>query len=194
MELYLIRHGETVWNAKGLLQGKHDIELNEKGISAAENYGKQIADIYFDKIYSSPLKRAYKTACLIRGKKNTLIETDERLRELSFGNCEGTDFHIWRDKSCPYHWFFDNPAKYEPPENGETLIHLCERTKNFIQEVIEPQLYSAQRLMIVAHGALNASIMTYLENNTLENFWGKGLQKNCQATIFEYDGNKWIRK
>ena len=194
MELYLIRHGETVWNAKGLLQGKHDIELNEKGISAAENYGKQIADIYFDKIYSSPLKRAYKTACLIRGEKNTLIETDERLRELSFGNCEGTDFNIWRDKSCPYHCFFDNPALYEPPENGETLAHLCERTKNFIQEVIEPQLHSAQRLMIVAHGALNASIMTYLENNTLENFWGKGLQKNCQATIFEYDGNKWIRK
>lgn len=191
MELYLIRHGETVWNAKGLLQGKQDIELNEKGILAAQNYGKEISDIDFDKIYCSPLNRAYVTAEMIKGDRDICIIKDERLRELSFGDCEGTDFNIWRDAMCPYHWFFDDPAKYNPPKNGETLQNLCKRTADFIENVIEPQLNTANRIMIVAHGALNASIMTNLEKRDLTHFWGDGLQKNCEATIYTYSG-KWI--
>lgn len=188
MELYLIRHGETVWNAKGLLQGKQDIELNENGIEAAENYKHKISGVEFDKIYCSPLQRAYKTACLIRGDRDIPIITDDRLRELSFGDCEGTDFHIWREEQCPYHWFFDDPAKYIPPVNGETLEHLCKRTADFIEKVIEPQMDTAKRIMIVAHGALNASIMTNLEKRSLSDFWGKGLQGNCEATVYTYDG------
>lgn len=190
MELYLIRHGETVWNAKGLLQGKHDIELNEKGIIAAKKYGKKIENVYFDKIYSSPLQRAYKTAEIIKGNRNIQIITDERLRELSFGDCEGTDFRVWRENKCPYHWFFDDPAQYIAPRNGENLVDLCERTKDFIESVIEPQLNNATRIMIVAHGALNASIMTYLEKRDLSHFWGDGLQGNCEATVYTFNG-KW---
>lgn len=193
MELYLIRHGETVWNAKGLLQGKQDIELNANGILAAEKYGEQIREIDFDKIYCSPLKRALKTATLIKGDRDIPIITDERLRELSFGDCEGTDFHVWRNKQCPFHWFFDDPAKYIPPENGESLTHLCERTDDFIQNVIEPQLNTVNRIMIVAHGALNASIMTNLEKRSLSKFWGDGLQENCQATVYTFDGNWALR-
>lgn len=198
MELYIIRHGETVWNAAGLLQGEHDIELNENGRNLAIAYGKEISDIHFDKIFSSPLKRAFETASLILNENNhrgqTSLVTDDRLREVSFGAAEGTDFHCWRDESCPYHTFFDAPEKYIPPENGEYLTHLCERTKEFVKEKIETEIENCNRIMIVAHGALNASIMTYLEQNDMHHFWGKGLQKNCQATIFEFDGKMWIRK
>lgn len=188
MELYLIRHGETVWNAKGLLQGKQDIELNEKGKEAAVNYGNKIKNLDFDVIYSSPLNRAYTTAKLICGDKNIQIIKDDRLRELSFGDCEGTDFRIWRDNNCPYHWFFDDPARYVPPANGETLQNLCSRTADFIKNELEPKINKVNRIMIVAHGALNASIMTNLEKRDLSHFWGSGLQNNCEATIYTFDG------
>jgi len=193
MELYLIRHGETVWNARGLLQGKQDIQLNEKGILAAQTFGKVVSDVEFDKIYCSPLNRAYTTAMLIKGDRDIPVIKDDRLRELSFGDCEGTDFRIWRDEKCPYHWFFDDPAKYIPPENGETLSHLCERTGDFIKNVLEPQLNSVNRVMIVAHGALNASIMTNLEKRDLSHFWGTGLQGNCEATVYTFDGQWALR-
>ena len=89
MELYLIRHGLTVWNAAGKLQGNTDIELNEQGREAAGQLGIQLDNVSFDIIYSSPLIRAYETACLIRGNRNIPIVRDKRLRELSFGEKEG---------------------------------------------------------------------------------------------------------
>ncbi len=193
MELYIIRHGETVWNSKGLLQGNKDIELNENGIAAAKAFGKEIKNLYFDRVYSSPLNRAYTTAKLITQGKNIPIIKDERLRELSFGDCEGTDFRIWKEASCPYHWFFDNPAKYTPPVAGESLHHLCARTQDFISSEIEKNCRNLERVMIVAHGALNASITTFLEKRSMENFWGQGLQKNCQASVYLYDG-QWHKK
>ena len=64
----------------------------------------------------------------------------------------------------------------------------------FVKEVVEPMNNSSKRVMIVAHGALNAALMCYLEGNTKDNFWGKGLQRNCQATVFDFDGKKWTRK
>lgn len=64
MKLFLIRHGQTDWNIKGKIQGSHDIELNLTGIKQAEELSNKILeDKYkFSKIYSSPQKRAIKTA------------------------------------------------------------------------------------------------------------------------------------
>ena len=67
MEVYIIRHGETIWNAAGKLQGSMDIELNEKGRAAAGALGERLEGVSFDRIYASPLIRAYETACLIKG-------------------------------------------------------------------------------------------------------------------------------
>lgn len=194
MELYLIRHGQTVWNKAGKLQGRADIELNENGREAAGELGRLVEDVFFDKIFCSPLIRAYETACLIRGHRNIPIVRDSRLVEISFGDGEGDSWEKWQDPACSYSAFFNNTGSYVPPVNGETLESVMERTKDFIKTVVEPMADSAQRVMIVAHGALNAGIMCYLEGNAKDNFWGKGLQRNCQATVFDFDGQKWTRK
>lgn len=62
MLLYIIRHGETVWNSMGRLQGREDISLNENGIHLAKITGEQLKDVPFDLAISSPLQRAYVTA------------------------------------------------------------------------------------------------------------------------------------
>lgn len=193
MEIYIIRHGETIWNAAGKLQGRTDIELNESGRQAAIDLGMQLdADkIDFDAIYASPLIRAYETACLIRGRNNVPIIRDDRLKEICFGTFEGCHYTEWMNDESPYRFFFNAPALYNPPEGGESLEECMIRTKEFMQEVIEPLYSSARRIMIVAHGALNKGIVCYLEGNTKDNYWGKGLQKNCAADIFDYDGVNW---
>lgn len=194
MELYIIRHGQTFWNAEGRLQGQSDIELNENGKAAALSLGESLKDTHFDCIYSSPLKRAYETACLIRGNRDIPIVKDDRLAELSFGTEEGTDFKKWISGESPYHNFFEAPEKYIPPKDGESLQALCVRTKEFVKEIIEPQFPQTERVMIVAHGALNKGVMSYLEGNDIAHFWGNGLQKNCDADIFSYDGGSWSRR
>lgn len=189
-----MRHGQTVWNKAGKLQGRTDIELNENGREAAGKLGHELEKVEFDEIYSSPLIRAYETACLIRGHRNIPIIRDDRLSEISFGDGEGDSWESWNKPENPYHAFFSDTENYVPPPHGETLEHVMERTKDFIQAVVEPQVKTAERIMIVAHGALDSAIICYLEGNSKANFWGKGLLKNCQAVVFEFDGKKWFRK
>ena len=62
MEILLTRHGQTEWNVLGKVQGRADIELNEKGIKQAEETRKVLENINMDLIICSPLKRAAQTA------------------------------------------------------------------------------------------------------------------------------------
>ncbi|MDE6432880.1 MAG: histidine phosphatase family protein [Lachnospiraceae bacterium] len=192
MDIYIVRHGETVWNAKNLLQGSTDIELNEYGRAVAGETGENLEDVHFDKIYSSPLIRAYETACLIRGHRNIPIIRDERLKELCFGINEGKDFKkLLGDENSPFHYFFKQPDQYRAPEHGETLEHICERAAEFMTEVIEPQVKNLERVMIVAHGAMNKALMCHVKQHDIAEFWSGGLQKNCNVIIVKYDGNKY---
>ena len=188
MEIYIVRHGETVWNEKRLLQGSEDIELNSKGRELAGITGRNLENVYFDKIYSSPLIRAYETANLIRGHRNIPIIRDERLRELSFGINEGKDsMKIREDEKNPFHNFFSRPELYVAPEGGETLEHICKRAKEFLEKEIEPQADILKRVMIVAHGALNKALMCHIQKHGISEYWSGGLQTNCSVIIVRFD-------
>lgn len=195
MELYIVRHGTTDWNAQKKFQGAQDIELNENGRKLAAELGVRLdaAKIDFDCIYSSPLIRAYETACLIRGHKIYPIIRNPLLTEISFGKLEGLPYDDWINTALPRKYFFTAPASYVPPEGGETFDSVCERTKRFVQTVIEPvqKTKPDSRIMIVAHGALLAGMMCYLDGRGIENFWGNGLKGNCEETVYTFDGKQW---
>ena len=89
MKLYIIRHGETPWNAEVRLQGQTDIPLNENGIRLAKITGEALKDVPFDFAISSPLKRARQTAELVLAGRQIPVLEDARIEELSFGSWEG---------------------------------------------------------------------------------------------------------
>ncbi len=192
MQIYIVRHGETLWNKDGKLQGATDIELSENGRDVARMTGAALKDTVIDRIYSSPLKRAYETACLIRGDRHIDIVCDDRLREVCFGNLEGQRMSDMKaDPDSHFQHFFDRPELYVPDENGEKLQDLCKRTAQFMEEVILPQADSLERVMIVGHGAMNKSIMCYIKNHGIDQFWSGGLQKNCNVIIVDYTDGKF---
>ena len=84
--IYVVRHGQTDWNLQGRCQGWHDIELNQTGIEQAEKLAKLLADVKFDVCFSSPLKRAVKTAQTIYDGN---IILDQRIIERGNGELEG---------------------------------------------------------------------------------------------------------
>ena len=100
-------------------------------------------------------------------------------------------FSEWMNESSPYRYFFSAPEKYPVPPGGESFESVCERTKNFIQTEIEADFQKNSRVMIVAHGALNKGIMCYIQNHGIKDYWLGDLQKNCGASIFDYDGKIW---
>ena len=195
MEVYIIRHGQTIWNASGRLQGHTDIDLDERGRASAIELGDKLekSGIKFDAIYASPLSRAYETACIIRGRQNVPVIKDDRLKEIGFGEMEGVTYDVWLKSDSPYRFFFDEPDKYFPPPGGEGLEELCDRAKDFVKSELENDP-KAKRILVAGHGALNKAIMCYLEGYNIANFWGRGLQKNCEADVFEFDGEHWSRK
>ena len=160
MELYIVRHGETEWNKGKLLQGSTDIPLSEAGRHLARLSGEALSDTPFDRIYSSPLNRAYETACLFRSDQKIDIIRDDRLRELCFGDYEGQNMSmLLANETDTFRYFFKQPHLYRAPKNGESLEHLCERAAEFMEEVILPLQEQCTRVMIVAHGAMNLSLI-----------------------------------
>lgn len=189
MELYIFRHGRTIWNAAGKIQGSTDIELTEEGRRMAEVTAEKIADIHFDAIYSSPLKRAYETACILKGKRNMDIIRDDRLRELNFGVLEGTSFVNIKEDGFDrrYSVFFTEPELYEAPENGESLEQLCSRAADFLK-MLKKKYKEDDCVMIVAHGAMNKALLKNIKGLEIKDFWSGQLQQNCAAAIVKLYG------
>ncbi|MBI3928778.1 MAG: histidine phosphatase family protein [Armatimonadetes bacterium] len=85
VELWLVRHGETVWNAAGLVCGWSDVPLTARGQGQARSLRSRLTGQVFDSVWSSDLCRAVETAQLAYGAPRV----DARLRELHFGQIEG---------------------------------------------------------------------------------------------------------
>ena len=90
-QLLLVRHGETVWNAEGRLQGSNDIELNAAGLAQAEHVAAAIAASprRVEAIYCSPLIRARKTGEIIGQHLQLAVTSDGRFAERGLGQLEG---------------------------------------------------------------------------------------------------------
>lgn len=124
MKIYVVRHGETNGNLRGVMQGWTDEPLNDKGRALAIITAKALSDIRFDVAISSTLSRAYETAQIIlRGNNNNKpeIEIDERIKEMNFGSWEGLgitkeNFEI---PSKDFNLFYTDPFKFVNSETGE---------------------------------------------------------------------------
>lgn len=187
MKLYIIRHGETEWNTKRKLQGRSDTELNEVGIKLAEITAKAFADVPFDIAYTSPLKRAYKTAEIMVGNRNIPIIADERIQEVSFGAYEGlgcskANYEI---PDPEFENFFQAPEKYVARNGAESIEDLCKRTTEFLKEITSNPELEDKTVLIATHGAALKGILSSIGNKTKKDFWGMGVHRNCAVTELE---------
>lgn len=88
VRVWMVRHGETDWNANRRFQGWTDVALTDTGRDQATMLAESLAGVQFDSVWSSDLSRAIETARLAYGEPTT----DRRLRELNFGDLEGS---VW---------------------------------------------------------------------------------------------------
>lgn len=162
MRIYLIRHGQTDWNAEGKIQGSTDIELNETGRQQAACLARGMEKRPVARIFSSPLKRALETAQAIGDSQNVAVEVLDELREVDFGAWEGL---TWEEVKARYHeeytrWW-ENPAGVAPP-GGETRKELKERAAQAVRRILD---YGAGDVAVVLHGAIMAYVTEYFMRN-----------------------------
>lgn len=193
MKIYLIRHGETYWNEKRLLQGSTDIELNDYGRELARITSEAMKDVPFEIIYSSPLVRARDTAEIMRRDRQIPIVVDERLREMNFGVLEGEYLpDMEKDHTSQLYYLNREPDKYIP-ENGESFQQVTERAREFIEQVLVPAKEKYDTVLIAAHGALIRCFLRCIEQREIKDFWKCAPHRNCAVTLVEMDAQGGLR-
>lgn len=180
LEIYIIRHGETYWNAKKKIQGFSDIELNDNGVELAKHTGERLADTEFDYVYSSPLKRAHKTAELVTQNRYEIID-DDRLKEICLGDYEG---RVMSEIGEEFKKFFDAPEEFVPV-NGERFEEVIFRTKEFFDKVIIPLEGKADRVLIASHAAAIKCMLSWIKKVDVKDLWCGPFIKNCAISIVE---------
>ncbi|RAH15179.1 MAG: 2,3-bisphosphoglycerate-dependent phosphoglycerate mutase [Methanobacteriota archaeon] len=170
--LILVRHGQSTWNAKKLFTGWTDVELTDQGVIEAVNAGKLLCDIDFDFIYTSKLKRAQKTAEIIiqcnSKSKNVKIIKDYRLNERHYGDLQGVNHDVAREKFGAEQIQIWRRSFDIPPPNGESLKMTSERTIPCLEEEIIPELTTGKNILVVAHGNSLRSIVMKIEDISKE--------------------------
>lgn len=146
--LFLVRHGETAWNAEGRYQGQANPALNEQGRAQSIRLAESLAGIEFDAAYTSDLDRAQSTAEIIG--EDLWFFSDPRWRELSFGEWEGKRFEeiAELDSARLREWVKDPTAS--PPPGGEGLRELAERVSAAASELC--QQYPDGNVLVITHG------------------------------------------
>lgn len=185
MKMYIIRHGQTPWNARKCLQGRSDVDLNENGIYLTELTGKALRDVTFDMAFTSPLIRAKHTAqCILAGRKVPIIE-DERLIEISFGIYEGCCY-AEENRQVPQQWienFFHAPQDYVAAPGGESLDDVEKRTRNFMEDICSRKELQDKTILVSTHGCALRGLLNSIRESNREDYWHGGVSKNCAVSI-----------
>ncbi len=162
MELILIRHGKTSWNALGKLQGQADPELIEEGIQQAETLAIDMKDVLASStaIYSSERIRAMQIGKILHRVSHTPLYADSRLNSRHLGDFSGKTLEeLERDTPIMYNKFISGDLNFAPP-NGELANSVKKRTQNFL-EMLKETYNDKARIIIITHRD-NIGILHYL--------------------------------
>lgn len=177
MFLYIVRHGETVDNLRGVVQGHLPGKLTETGIIQAKKLGERLKEVDFDCIYSSDLHRAIQTTNEIKVfHKNVRVKYSQKLREINMGENQGKTREELRYKP-------DFSGVYVAPQGGESTEQLYDRVMVFLHEILSDN--HLQKVLLVSHGGtIKAfiSIFTGIEKSLI---FSVEHIKNTSLTVVE---------
>lgn len=172
----LIRHGQTDWNAAGRIQGLEDTELNSLGRRQAAQTGIYLRQWTWDRIITSPLKRASESAAIIAQQLPLApLEVMDLFMERDYGECSGMT---------------TAQRKYSFPDGiipkQETLETLQKRALTGLQCLMdEPQA----RTLIITHGGLVNSLLAQFSAGKIGS--GKTILHNASLALLQYKQQNW---
>ncbi len=186
-QLILVRHGETLHNVAGIVQGWGDSELSERGQQQVARLAERLKSVRADAIFSSPLQRALTTAQTIAAATSLPIRILDGLREMNYGRWEGRRFLEVRktDEDSYRRWISD--VDFPSPE-GESHSEVLARVKSALDSV-----NGAGRAILVTHGTairIAATALLGLPLSASRHF----AQDNAAMNVFVRRADHWVMK
>ncbi len=184
---YLVRHGQTMFNVRGVAQGWCDSPLTEEGIAMPKKLHESFKDIPFDACYTSISERAYDTANYIIEGRDIPLFIDENLKETNCGSIEGLE--------DPVPMIPDRLQKGWTEEGGETIAQTAERFKTAIEKIIADNPNGGTFLVTSHGGAITGYLdMMFGETEEWQAFLGgefHGSMPNCATSIMHYANGEY---
>lgn len=172
IKICLIRHGETDWNANGIIQGITNTDLNEKGKNQAVQCAKFLSKERWDLLVTSPLIRAMNTANIIANNLHINIQVMEEFAEKHYGNAVGSSLR----------------SQTVYADAGEQFLVFKKRVLTGFERI--KGRYSNQKILLVAHGDVIQVILTTLFHSNEYNI----TVNNASVSEIEFNNGKWTLK
>ena len=185
MRLYIIRHAETEYNRKGIIQGSEvDSDINDVGESQANSFYEYYKDINFDKIYVSDLKRTFQT--IRRFTKNGLsYEKLKEFNEISWGINQGKSDDLEDYARLIDTWLAGNlDNKFE---EGESPNEMSVRLVKGFNKVLDDD---HDTVLLCIHGRALRILLSKIIDNDLTKM-DKYVHSNTGLYILEYKNGKY---
>ncbi len=187
-EIYLVRHCEAMGNVKRLFQGSTDLDISETGAEQLEYLKRRFENISLDKVYTSPLIRAYKTALAVIGdKKLTPIKCDG-LREMGGGIVEGKPFTEAFGENPELAEIWDKHPQDFAPEGGEPMRGAYERIWNTVKEIAADNC--GKTVACASHGGVIRCLLCRLLYGDISHLAEMGWSDNTAVTLLRFGGEE----
>lgn len=190
-KLFIVRHGETVWNREGRIQGHTDVGLSERGRRQADLLAQRLKSVPLDAAYASDLCRASDTADAILQGRGVPFYPTPRLREYHKGAFEGlTEAELRARYPAEYPGYIAKDLDYAP-EGGESTRGVSARMTAVINEIKERHL--GDNVLVVGHGGSLRAAMMALLGMPMDANW-RFVFGNCTLTVVDtYHDNAVLR-
>lgn len=181
MNIYVMRHGTTIWNEQGRSQGRSKNRLSKAGKELTEKVALEIKDIDFDVIFCSPLMRTMQTANIVNRYHNKKIIKDERLIEIDQGIFTGRYKASLNECELAL-------KKRRAAEAGIESYESCFlRAKDFIEDLLNKKKYN--KILVVTHNCPASFIEDILTKQKIDFSDQKFLRRFKNAEVKKFTIN-----
>jgi broad specificity phosphatase PhoE len=187
-KVILVRHGETEWNLREIFRGRFDIELNKTGIKQAHLLGKYLSEQKITAVYSSPLKRALKTAEIIAAFHNLVVLQTPHLIDFNYGEWQGLSHHTVKESYKNLYQIWQISPHLVTMPSGENLEAVKQRAFKELKFIISKHQGT---IIIVSHRVVNKVLICAVLGLDTSHFWNIRLD-NCGITTLLYNNERYI--
>jgi broad specificity phosphatase PhoE len=167
--IYLGRHCKTAWNLEGRIQGSVDRPLCAEGRAEASALLHGLGNYRFDRIVSSPYRRALETARVFADGLAIPLETHPGLRELHHGAWEGQRLEpLLQEPGSAFRQWMQNPSRIDIPEGPETVAEAQARIVRAVRETA--RAHAGSTILMVLHKHIRALLKCHLNRCRLAAF------------------------
>lgn len=184
-EIYIVRHCEAMGNQNRIFQGISDCDVTELGKKQLSCVAERFKDIKLDAIYSSPLKRAFKTAEAVNKYHKLPIKINNKLIEIDGGEIEGiswVDFPETRPE-LEYNWSVE-PHKFHA-KDGEPMTSVYKRSWEAVMEILSEN--EGKTVALASHGCTIRNIMCHAQGKPIEELYTVNWADNTGVFLLRFE-------